>query len=171
MKILTVLRHAKSSWGDSGLDDFDRPLNDRGIEAARKMGRECKRRGMRFDLVLASPAVRVRETLEEFAKGFGAPPAVRFEEQIYLASAEELLDLVRAIPEEAGAPLLVGHNPGLQRLLVTLCEDDRRGLRHRVAEKFPTAAVAVVRIRLKRWGDIAPGAGEIADLILPREID
>jgi phosphohistidine phosphatase len=171
MKTLSVLRHAKSSWDDSGLDDFDRPLNDRGIEAARKMGRECKRRRMRFDLVLASPAVRVRETLEEFAKGFGAPPAVRFEQQIYLAAAEELLDLVRAIPEEAGAPLLVGHNPGLQRLLVTLCEDDRRGLRHRVAEKFPTAAVAVVRIPLKRWRDIAPGAGEIAELILPCELD
>ena len=71
MKRLIVLRHAKSSWDEPNLDDFDRPLNARGWKAARRMGTELKRRDMQFDLALASPALRVRETLNGLADGYG----------------------------------------------------------------------------------------------------
>src|SRR5437868_11057004 len=85
MKRLAILRHAKSSWDDPSLDDFDRPLNERGWKAARRMGRELEDRGMRFDLVLASMAARVRETIDGVQKyDFAAP--IRFEPQLYGAS-------------------------------------------------------------------------------------
>lgn len=171
MTILTVLRHAKSSWDETGIDDFDRPLTDRGRKAARRVGHELKHRKIRFDQVIASPAVRVRETLKEFASGYGKDLEMRFDERIYAASVETLLNLVRAIPEGAHAPLLVGHNPGLQELLVTLTRDDESGLRRRVSAKFPTAAVAVVTLPAPRWDEVSTDSGEIRELIIPRELD
>lgn len=171
MTLLTTLRHAKSSWDDHGLDDFDRPLNDRGRKAARSLGRELKRRKVRFDHVIASPAARVRETIEELAKGYGKLPDVRFDSQIYEAGAERLLQLIRHIPETAHAPLLVGHNPGMQQLVLALSREDGNGLRGQVAEKYPTAAMALVELEAPRWDEVETHSGTIVELILPRELD
>lgn len=171
MTLLTVLRHAKSSWDDDTLDDFDRPLNERGHKAARRMGRELKRRKVRFDHVIASPAVRVRETIEELGKGYGKLPDGQFDPQIYDSSVETLLHVVRRIPETAHAPLLVGHNPVLQQLLLALAREDGDGLRGRVAEKYPTAAVAIVEFSAARWREVETRSGTIVELILPRELD
>jgi phosphohistidine phosphatase len=171
MTILTILRHAKSSWDDSRLADFDRPLNDRGRKAAKRVGRELKKRRIRIDRIIASPAVRVRETLRELAEGYGDTRDVQFERRIYEASAAVLFDLVRSIPNAAHAPLLVGHNPGLHELVLTLTADDDQDLRRRVMSKFPTAAVAVIELPAVRWADVAPGTGRIVELILPRELD
>ncbi len=172
MKRLTVLRHAKSSPGEPDSDDFDRPLNDRGWKAARRVGRELKRRGMQFDFGLASPAARVRETLDGVAEGYGDFPfPIRFEPRIYEASAGTLLDLVRQLAEDSKAVLLVGHNPGLERLMVELSRDDKHGYRDRIARKYPTAALAVVELPVKRWSDITPGSGTIVELIEPRDLD
>jgi len=169
--LLTTLRHAKSSWDDHGLDDFDRPLNDRGRKAARQLGRELKRRKVRFDHVIASPATRVRETVEELAKGYGKLPGVRFDSHIYEAGAERLLQLIRHIPETAHAPLLVGHNPGMQQIVLALTQDDGNGLRERVVEKYPTAALAMIDLDVPRWDEVETHAGKIVELILPRELD
>jgi phosphohistidine phosphatase len=171
MKRLTVLRHAKSSWDDANLDDFNRPLNERGWKAARRVGREMKHRGMHFDLVLASTAARVRETIDGVQEKFDFGAPIQFEPRMYGASAETLLSLVHALPKTIHAPLLVGHNPGLERLLVELTRDDAAGLRQRVAGKYPTGALAMVELPAQRWQYIAPGSGEIVELILPKELD
>ena len=171
MKRLAVLRHAKSSWGDPGLDDFNRPLNDRGWKAARRMGRELKHRGMHFDLVLASSAARVRETIDGVREKYEFAAPIRFEQRIYLASTEGLLALIQDLPASIEAPLIVGHNPGLERLLVELTSEDRRGFRQRIAGKYPTGALAVVELPAKDWTDIEPGSGEIVELIVPKELD
>jgi phosphohistidine phosphatase len=171
MKQLTVLRHAKSSWGDPDLDDFDRPLNERGWKAARRIGREMNDREMRFDLVLASTAARVRETIAGVRETFELNVEMRFEHKIYLAESRTLLALLRALPQWVRTPLLVGHNPGLEGLLVGLSRDDARGLRRRVAEKFPTASLAVLELPPESWAEVAPGGGEIVELILARELD
>lgn len=170
MKTLTILRHAKSSWDDSSLDDFSRPLNDRGRKAAAAIGRALRKRGLTFDLVLASPATRVRETLERFAEGYGKRGEVRFDERIYMASAGTLLAVVRELPDNVVSTLLVGHNPGLQQLVLMLAGGDAHDL-ERVGEKFPTAAVATVELPAVRWSDIEAGSGQIVALIRPRELD
>ena len=170
MKHLAVLRHAKSSWGHPNLDDFDRPLNERGWKAARRMGRELKNRRMRFDFGLASPAARVRETLDGVADGYGEFPfAVRFEPQIYLATVTTLLELVRGIDDETRAALIVGHNPGLHELVLELTSGS--DLRARVEAKFPTAALAVIALPADHWSDVGESSGELAELILPKELD
>ncbi len=170
MKRLTVLRHAKSNWDDASLGDFDRPLNPRGWKDSRRIGHELKRRGMEFDFGLASPAARVRETLDGLAEGYGQFTfEIRFEPHVYEASAATLLDLVRTLPERANAALIVGHNPGLERLTIELAGKGK--LRDQVAQKFPTAAAAVIELPAGRWTDVLSGSGTLAELILPTELD
>jgi phosphohistidine phosphatase len=171
VKRLTILRHAKSSWGDPGLRDFDRPLNDRGWKAARRMGRELKRRGIAFDLVIASPAARVRETIDGLTEELKLNVEIRFEPRMYGATSDMLLSIVRDLPESAHAPLLVGHNPGLQQFVIDLAESNGGKLRDRVSVKFPTAALAQIDLEAGSWADVEPGSGEIAELILPKELD
>jgi phosphohistidine phosphatase len=171
MKRLAVLRHAKSSWKDRELDDFERPLNGRGQRAARRMGREMSDRGMQFDFILASPAVRVRETIAgvEEEHELGAP--IRFEPRIYMARVAELLELIGAIPDEAHDALLVGHNTSAERLVIKLANDDQGGLRKRVEEKFPTAALAVIELPINSWKDLQPESGRLVELIYPADLE
>jgi phosphohistidine phosphatase len=169
VKRLAILRHAKSDWGDAKLGDFDRPLNDRGWKAARRMGRELKQRGIEFDRVIASPAARVRETLDGVSEKLKANVEIRFEPRMYLASEEDLFEVVRDLPESVHSPLLVGHNPGLHQLVLDLTRDGAD--RNRVAHKFPTAALACIELPAERWRDVAQGSGKLAALILPRELD
>lgn len=171
MKRLSVLRHAKSDWDVPGLDDLNRPLNDRGWKSARRIGREMKHRRMRFDLVLASTAARVRETIDGIEEKFEFGAEVRFEPQLYLADADKLLSLVQALPDSINAPLLIGHNPGLQHILVELAHEDEHKLRARISAKYPTAALATVELDIERWAEATPGRGRIVDLILPKDLD
>ena len=171
MKRLAILRHAKSSWDDPGLDDFNRPLNERGWKAARRMGRELKKRGLKFDLVLSSTSARTRETIDGVREHFDFDAPIRFEQDLYLASEATLLETVRALDEKVKTPLIVGHNPGLEQLVADLGCDDNQGLRRRVLGKFPTCAFALIEVPKKRWAEVEPGRGEIVELILPKELD
>ena len=170
MKRLTVLRHAKSSWDDHNLDDFDRPLNDRGRKAAKRIGREFKERGFRFDLVIASPAARVRETIYGLEEKFEFGASMRFDERIYLAPLELLLSVVRDLPDDIEGPLLVGHNPGLEQLTLELTAGEGRE-RSSVEKGLPTAAVAVIDLPAKAWSRVEANSGTLKELILPRELD
>jgi phosphohistidine phosphatase len=172
MKRLAILRHAKSDWGDPGIDDFNRPLNERGWKSARRIGKEMKHRRMTLDLGLASPAARARETIDGVIETYGEPKfPIRFEPRMYGASVEILVELIRGIPADVEAALMVGHNPGLERLVAELTGDDRKGLRDRVAGKFPTAAMAVIELPAASWAEVEPGEGQVVELLLPRELD
>ena len=170
MKRLTVLRHAKSSWDNPDVDDFDRTLNDRGRKAAGRMGREFAKRHFRFDLVLARPAARVRETLDGVQEKFELNAPIRFDDAIYLASAEQLLSLVQELPEAIERPLLVGHNPGLHQLVVQLAGGGTIE-RSSLDEGFPTAAVAIIDVPADSWTEVELGRGKMVELILPRDLD
>jgi phosphohistidine phosphatase len=170
MKSLILLRHAKSGWDDPVARDFDRPLNPRGRRAARAVGREMKAQGLAFDLILASPARRVVETLEEVAAEYGAIEA-EYDERLYLASAATLLDLVRHAPEHLGKLLLVGHNPGLEELALRLTRRGGGTLRGEVETKYPTGTVAEIELPAERWAEVKEGTGEVVKFIRPRDLD
>ncbi len=169
MKTLTLLRHAKSAWDDPVARDFDRPLNKRGRKAAQTIGREMRALELRFDQVIASPAVRVMETLDDVAEGYGRSLGASFDKRIYLASPETLLDIIRAADDGAERLLIVGHNPGLERLALLLTAEGE--LRGQVAVKYPTAALAEVELPPKTWTDVAEGSGRLTRFIRPRDLD
>jgi phosphohistidine phosphatase len=171
MKRLTLLRHAKSAWDDPIKSDFDRPLNKRGRRAALAVGREMRARGLTFDLVLASPAARVVETLDEVAIGYGRSFNLRFDERIYLAGTEALVELIRQTGDQTGSLMLVGHNPGLERLALQLTREQDGGLRPLLQEKYPTGALAEIALPVAHWRETAPGVGRLERFIRPRDLD
>jgi phosphohistidine phosphatase len=169
MKILTLLRHAKSTWDDPVARDFDRPLNRRGRKAAHAIGTEMRRLGLCFDAVIASPAIRVEETLAEVEVGYGSALGAAFDRRIYLATTETLLELVRCAEEAADRLLLVGHNPGLESLAMELTRGG--GLRDEAAIKYPTGTLAEIELPAERWRDVSPATGRLARFIRPRDLD
>jgi phosphohistidine phosphatase len=169
MKTLTLLRHAKSGWDDPVARDFDRPLNPKGQRAAAMMGRHMRAQGLEFDHVLASPAVRVVETLAQVATGYGSDLAPHWDQRLYLASAATLLDLIHELPGGADSVLFSGHNPGLEELVLLLSGEN--GLRDSVEVKFPTASLAEMRFDVAHWADVKPGKGELLRFTRPRDLD
>lgn len=143
MKQLLLLRHAKSSWDDPGLDDFDRPLAERGVKAARSIGRELAARGWLPDLALVSPALRTRDTWRLVAAELPVQPRIAFIKALYDASAADILSQIGQSDVSSGSLLVIGHNPGLEHLARQLAGpgSDAKALA-RLEEKFPTAALA-----------------------------
>ena len=165
MKTLYLLRHAKSSWDDPSLDDFDRPLSGRGRKAAPLVGRFMAEHGWQPDLALVSPAVRARETWQLLSAELPAPIETRFEPAIYMAEPEALLSLLRQT-DTPGSVILVGHNPGLEQLAARLAgpgSDPQASAR--MTEKFPTAALARFDVDA-----LEPGGATLADFVRSRDL-
>ena len=160
MKRLTLLRHAKAT-ADSPGGDFDRALNDRGRADAARMGRELQQLGLAFDLILASPARRVVETLE----GIGEQSST-FDPRIYNARTEQLLDIVRSVHDGITSLLIVGHNPGIGRLAALLAGDDPSG----PIDDYPTAALAEFVLPVDRWRAVGDATGRLVRFIKPRDL-
>ena len=172
MKTLGLFRHAKSDWHDPRARDFDRPLNLRGEKGAALMGRHIADHGVRWDRIVASPAIRVAETVELAAKSVGRNLQVNWDRRIYLASSATLLDLVKDLPDSLGAVMLVGHNPGLEDLIFDLVPDDGSSpLRDIVEEKFPTASYAVLECAVDTWHDLCGNRARLTHLSRPRDLD
>ena len=170
MKTLTLLRHAKSTWDDQVKRDLDRPLNAKGRRAAATVGRHLRAEGVVFDHLVASPAVRVAQTLEGFASGYGELPGVHHDRRIYLAAASTLMEVVRDLPASVDRALLVGHNPGLEDLVLFLVPRDGAG-RGAVEQKYPTATVAELRLQVDDWAAVDEGGAELARFVRPRDLD
>lgn len=172
MKRLTLFRHAKSGWDDPVERDFDRPLNAKGKRAARTMGQYLRDHDLHYDRVAGSPALRVVETLEEMASGLGETIAPAWDKRVYLASAVTLLDVVHDTPDDAQSLLLVGHNPGLEDLILMLVPDRvGDGARDQVEEKYPTAAIAEIEFDAEHWADVKAGTGRLTRFVRPRDLD
>ena len=170
MLIATLLRHAKSSWRDAGLPDFDRPLNARGREAAPLMGALMRRQGLLPDHILCSPAERARQTLDLVRAAHGRLGPPDLEERLYHATPVTLL---RAIHEQRDGTrhlLLVGHNPGLHQLAVWLTGGGSPALQRQLAEKLPTGGLVVLTFDIAQWRDVRPGAGYLRMFARPRDV-
>ncbi len=172
MKTLTVLRHAKSGWDDPVARDFDRPLNKRGEKAANVIGAWMRRQKMVFDHVIASPAVRVIDTIDQIENSYGELGEPTWERRIYLASSASLMDVLRETDNGFDRVLMIGHNPGLEDLILELVPENKDDLlRALVYEKYPTAAVAEITLDIKSWADIEKHVGTLTRYIRPRDLD
>jgi phosphohistidine phosphatase len=161
MKTLLLLRHAKSSWQEADLRDFDRPLNKRGTKAAPLMGNFMRARAVRPDLIVSSPALRARTTAALVAESGELQAELRYDERIYEADLNALLKVVSQLDEAAETVLLVGHNPGFQELLKFLTGEEH---------EFPTAALAYIALETDKWSDAGQGSGRLQWLVTPKSL-
>jgi phosphohistidine phosphatase len=166
--MLGLFRHAKSDWDDLAKRDFDRGLNERGRRGARLMGDHIRSEGTQWDRLLASPAERVRRTLQTGLPGMIAV----WDERLYLASASTIFDVVREDAGDADAVLVAGHNPGMQEALFALVAPDAEdAMFDEAARKFPTAAFAVFQLDIDDWNELDEGCGRLVHFKRPRDLD
>jgi phosphohistidine phosphatase len=165
---LLILRHAKSDWDGNAQSDFARPLAKRGKKDAPRVGAWMYREGLVPDLVVSSPAERARQTTQAVCKGLDYKrKAVVWDESIYEAGVSDLLGLLGRLPTSAKTVLLVGHNPGLEELLVYLAGDDLDGPD---AEKLlPTAALARLEMP-DDWSSLTQGCAQLVNITLAKTL-
>ena len=146
MKTLYVVRHAKSSWDNPGLNDFDRPLNDRGEKDAPRMGKRLKECDIKPEIIYSSPAVRAFSTAQSIAQALDIPlTQIKTEKRLYHASEETLLDVLKHSAETADCVMLVGHNPGLTEFVNDLLDED--------IDNIPTTGVVMAQLPIHDWKD------------------
>lgn len=163
MKTLLLLRHAKSSWKDTDLDDHDRPLNKRGKRDAPRMGQLLRDEQLLPDLIVCSSAKRTWRTAELVAEAAGYRGETRITSDAYEASAAKLLTLIQSFTDSAQRILLIGHNPGLEELLEQLTGQYR---------PLSTAALARLEIPCEKWSEINfQTRAELQHLWQPRELE
>jgi len=154
---LVLLRHAKSAWPD-GVPDAGRPLNERGRRDAPAAGRWLREHVDDLGVVVCSPAKRTRETWELVAAELADPPSPTVDERVYGAPPEDLLTVIRELPDTAGSALLIGHNPGVAELVELLGGQDR---------EMRTAAIAVLSWE-GAWADAAADVARLEEHVTPR---
>jgi phosphohistidine phosphatase len=167
---LYLIRHAKSSWSDPTLPDQERPLARRGRRDAKRIAKHLLRLGIMPELVLCSPAQRTRETLELVRPALGTTATVRLEAELYAASAETLLERLRAVPEEVASVMLIGHNPGLQDLALVLVLASAGTELERLEAKFPTAALATLTLPRATWRRLSQADAVLAAYVVPKQL-
>ena len=168
LKTLYLLRHAKSSWAESDVADHDRPLAPRGRRAAKKVANHLHQRGVSPAMVLCSSASRSQETLALVVPALRRKPTIQVDDDLYAAPAEALLQCLRRVPDVIRSVMLIGHNPGLQDLALTLA--GRGAELDRLKQGFPTAALVTLSIPAGSWSGLGPGDAELVDYVLPQEL-
>ena len=167
-KRLFILRHAKSSWDDPGLEDRERPLAPRGLRACKVMAEHLRTNSIEPELVLCSSARSTRETLE------GVAPTGKhvIESELYSATTGDLVDRLHRVPDDVGSVMLIGHNPALQMLVLRLARRDPEaaGTRAAVERKFPTGALATLTFECG-WSELGPGSARLAGFLTPKELN
>jgi phosphohistidine phosphatase len=161
MLTLYLLRHAKSSWDDESKQDFERPLANRGRKACALIGEVIEEKGIDFDLVLVSTALRTRQTIELVKERAKFRGEVRYDERIYEATVSQLLEVISQVDNDRKSVLLVGHNPGLEGLLTLLTGEDVR---------VTTANLAKIKIKATKWSANLANKGTLDWIIKPKEI-
>ena len=171
---LLLLRHAKSDWSGKA-DDHARPLSARGKRTAPRIGAYMRAKCYEPKLVLCSTAERTKETLELVLPALSGQPQVRYDRSLYLAELPVLLAEIRALASEASPLMVVGHNPGLEQLAIALALQAQsaaeRGRLQKLAQKFPTAALAVLDFEIVDWNGLKPGLGRLIDYVRPKDLD
>ncbi len=170
MKTILLLRHAKSAWSDASLSDHDRPLSRRGERAAKALADHLADQSPRPDLILCSTATRARQTLAPLVALWSPAPPISLEKALYLAPENVLMARLRQLPDDVGAVMLIGHNDGIWQLGEALAGTGKATTLAALREKFPTGALATLRVPVEHWSDLAAGTAELSGFVRPRDL-
>ena len=168
MKQLIIVRHAKSDRDDPTLNDDERPLSPRGLTELPRVAKWLASQKLKIDLILSSPVKRARQTTQLLCEGAGLDAKkIEWQDSLYLADVETLLDAIGHVPAKTKELMIIGHNPGLEELLRYLCGNDLPLTKN--GKLLTTAAIAVVELP-DDWGTIKPRSGHLIQLMRPKEL-
>ena len=170
MLTLSLLRHAKSNWSNPTIPDRERPLATRGVTDAPLIGKAMAERGIDPELVLCSSARRTRDTLALVLPELKVEPKVVYEDALYHARPETMLEIMQALQPGASRVMLVGHNPELQSFALDLVGSGPKHLRDRLREKYPTAGLVVMTFTAGLWKSVTINSGELKLFLTPKEL-
>ena len=163
MKTLYVIRHAKSSWDDTALPDFDRKLNERGKRDAPRMGKRLKEKEIYPDLVISSPAKRAISTAKRVTGALGYPKKnIKTDHQLYHANEDKILTVINSINDKHDTVFLFGHNPGLTDFVNTIMEIEVN------IDNVPTCGIVAIKFRADSWKDISWASGKLIFFDYPK---
>ena len=170
VKLMYLLRHTKSSWDDPSIEDFDRPLNKRGRKAATLLAEHFRRNDIRPEITLCSPANRTRQTLDSLLPALDHREAI-FDRRLYEASRHTLQALLSELPSRCHSVLLIGHNPGLQRLALYLVRaaPGTPALRA-LNDKLPTGGLVTLSAAIDDWTDLPAGTCTLESFVRPTDL-
>lgn len=163
MKKLLLMRHAKSDWSDDSLEDFDRPLNKRGLKAAPKMGEELKKRKIIPDLILSSPAERAKKTAALFAEANGYKNEIQYIDNFYFGIEDDVIRTIKEVDNNVQTLLVIAHNPTMEVISSQLTIDNE-------VVPFKTATVAILNFYAKKWSGLQMNSCEVEAVLNPKEL-
>jgi phosphohistidine phosphatase len=170
MLTLSLLRHAKSSWDNPLLEDFDRPLAPRGQKSAPRTGAFIAERGLVPDLVLCSGSMRTRETLDLAMDAWKSEPQIVYEDALYHATVPALLAQLHAAPDDKPHVMMVGHNPGMHSFALQVVGSGDGAQLRSLAHGYPSGTLAVITFAKDRWRQIKPGDGHLTLFVSPKQL-
>ncbi len=168
---LFLLRHAKSSWKQTGLADFDRPLSGRGERAAPLVGRYMRDKGYIPDLVLCSTSVRTRETARLVFAQLETPPGIEYLDRLYDAGPGVITRTLENLGKGPRTVMVIGHNPSIEETALALVRDNGGEGCDRLALKYPTGALTVIDFDVEIWDGISRQEGRLHEFVIPRGLD
>src|SRR5262245_19623739 len=168
---LMLLRHEKSDWTKPSQRDRDRVLAPRGRSTAPQIGTYMARHKLLPEQVVCSTAVRTRQTWELVAAALPKAPAVTFEDGLYDADPDDIIDVIQATPGDVRSLLVLGHNPGLHEVANLLVATGDLDARERLGEKLPTAGLAVIDFAFGSWDKVHPDSGRLDRFVVPRMLE
>ena len=164
MKFILLLRHAKSSWSDPGLDDFDRPLAGRGLKDVPRMGKFLKKIRYKPEYVVSSPAARAAQTARICVESMKQDEQIIvWDENLYFESSQKYIEAVQQSPNRVDTIMLVGHNPLIETAATVLS-----GRKKNTAFRIPTAGLVCLESYAVRWQDITPGTCQVKWMMIPK---
>jgi phosphohistidine phosphatase len=168
MKTILILRHAKSDWGNPDLTDFDRPLANRGLKDAPRMGQVLARFDCVPDKILASPAERAKQTTELVAEVCGYKKSVQWEAGFYGGTSDDLITALQGLTNTVDRAMLVGHNPTLEETVADLLCTDEGGWGSCMAVRLPTAGLVCLDVDIFDWSELEPGDATLRWFLIPK---
>ncbi|MBV6657927.1 MAG: histidine phosphatase family protein [Devosiaceae bacterium] len=168
-RTIFLLRHAKSSWREPGLEDHERPLNTRGRKATASLAQFMA--DYALDSILCSPARRTRQTLEPILEAMRETPGPVYEPLLYESSPGTYLSCLQALAPEVRHVLLVGHSPSIESVCALLAGTADDGALSRLALKYPTGTLSQLTWHGSAWDALAPGCAHLAKVTRPRDLD
>ncbi|MEJ7644014.1 MAG: histidine phosphatase family protein [Chryseolinea sp.] len=164
MKTLLIVRHAKSSWDVSNVNDFERPLSSRGKRDAPRMAKRLKEKKVFPDLMLSSPAKRALSTTKKIAKILGYPKSsIKKDQSLYHADEETMLSVVRDLNDKHTKVMIFGHNPGLTDFVNSIMTAEQQNF-----DNIPTCGVIAFQFETSQWNNITWGAGKLLFFDYPK---